>query len=175
MKIFHNLKHYIRKRSFGRSYDISSIDYEDFMSLTKFPEWIQREVQEYIKTLDSIKRADLYLINFNRQLSTAQAEKELNKLGLRPANIIETIVFVNKYTEKVSARPIISLNAYHDISSSYKGVFKSLSRKNYGLCLCYTSLGFERPGEIEYAEAQDGVGFMAGVSFLVKENMVRRP
>lgn len=149
--------------------DISQKKLEKLNINNDLPNWMVSELDVAKDIYKKNTSNRLYLIKFNKRLTTDQAEKELSLLGLQPANIIEIALFINTYSNIISERPIIALNAYHDYSKTFKELIKSYRRPpKYDLCICFTSEGFETPAEIESAEAFMGAVFSVGTSFLAK-------
>ncbi|MCX6783106.1 MAG: hypothetical protein NTZ20_03910 [Candidatus Levybacteria bacterium] len=173
MNIFQNLTSYFRNQyiSWLRAYPIHNlpVKIEELEIYKDLPKWMVAELQTVHNAYKPNTEKKLYLIKFDKTLSTDQAEHELNLLGFSPANIIEIVLFINKYSKIAHERPIIALNAYHDFSKTFNELLKTYSRHpKYDLCICYTSSGFERPAEIESGEALTGAAFSAGIQFLAK-------
>ena len=116
-----------------------------------------------IQKLDSYTR--LYLVGFDKNLTTKQAEFELSRIGFHPASLLESVLFAQNYQERLHKYlPVISLNAYIDEDNKI-GVIKD---NLYCLCLYREDIPFfASPGEIEFNE-YSGSTFMKGTLFLVK-------
>ncbi len=173
MNIFQRLTIYFRNQylDWQRAYSIDDLPkkLDDLDIYNELPKWLVDELEAIIKVYKPKNKKKLYLIKFDKKFTTDQAERELSLLGLLPANIVEIVLFVNKYSKTVNERPIIALNSYHDYSKAFKEILKTYSRPpKYDLCVCYTSLGFERPGEIESCEAMNGAVFSIGTTFIAK-------
>lgn len=178
MSFLQNLLISTRKKYINRlnAYELAdlSIGVENLKIYKELPEWLKKELIAWVANEVESKQTKwysnkLYLLHFNENLTTDQAERELSKLGFFPATILETVYFFDKYEKNINDWPIISLNSYHDFSSSFPAIYKEMSHPGIGLCLCRMDKNeFGRPGEIEFNE-NIGHGFKAGTSFLVKE------
>ena len=131
------------------------------------PDWALKEMEE---ERDSIAQ-NLHLVSFRKELRTHEAESALAQLGLTPASLTETLLFLAIYGDNIQISPILALNAYHDLSGSLESIFKSYSRPpKYGLCLCIVEGSLAQPGNTESSEALRGATFFSGTHFLCKRN-----
>lgn len=108
----------------------------------------------------------LYLVGFDKNLTTKQAKFELLRIGFHPADLLETVLFFQKYQEVVCrCLPIISLEAYFD-----EGRKVGLLEDNwYALCLESSVPPFFAPiGAVESREFLEAATFRRGIMFLVK-------
>lgn len=141
--------------------------------LNDLPDWLIRELDATPDTELKGRAKKLYLITFNEDLTTDQAECKLRQLGFLPADIFETVLFIKKYKNLADKyAPIVSLNAYHDFSNSLGSGYKGLKRLGYDFCLVYACSGYAKPGEIESYEAIDDAIFKQRVRFLAKPILI---
>ena len=57
------------------------------------------------------EQVEFHLVHFNRVMNSADVEKELEKLGLRPANLKELLSFGSTYQEEQRKYPIVALGS----------------------------------------------------------------
>lgn len=153
----------IVKETSGQSKELKDMVYK---SLAHEP--AKRQVRVYDKV---IKRMDsntkLYLVGFDKNLTSREAKFALLKIGFKPADVLETVLFFQKYKEVIKRYlPIITLEAYFDADKKIGIMTNDL----YLLCL-YShsdSVKFNQIGDIEYSELSEDVSFMENTLFLVK-------
>ncbi len=134
-----------------------------------FPDWLEEELEVFADAHFQKPAKNLYLITFDEVLTTDQAEARLKQLGLLPADISETFLFIKKFKEVVDkGMPIVSLKAYQDYSHALKKRLELFNKPHYGFCLHYTQSGFTVPGDIEADEITQNVAFSRSVRFLAK-------
>jgi hypothetical protein len=127
----------------------------------------QRQASTYNRAINNRGQRKLYLVGFDKNLTSRQAKFELLRLGFCPADILETVLFFQKYLEDLHkyGLPIISLEAHFDEDKKVGLLENGL----YALCLC-SSLPpyFSGAGSIESSEFLEGATFRPGILFLVK-------
>jgi|GEM_PF-3348701 hypothetical protein len=130
---------------------------------------VKRQIQVYdkiIKSMDSNKT--LYLVQFDEELTTKEANHELSKIGLKPAGMLEMVLFFQKYKDTINRYlPIITLEAYFDVDKKIgltKNALYAVGLKNSD----DVKSAFFRIGEIEKEEFYNGMEIKKGVYFLVK-------
>lgn len=123
------------------------------------------ETQKKIKKFN--EETKLYLIGFDKNLTTSSARKELQRIGFQSASFLEMILFVQMYKESIPQLPIFTLDAYCDADKEIKVL------KSDFYCVCYhgddtlDKSGFRDIGEIECGEFY-GYTFQENVLFLAK-------
>lgn len=88
------------------------------------PDWAVKEMEEEQGSIAQ----NLHFVSFRKELRTHEAESALAQLGLMPATLTETLLFMAIYGDNIHISPILALNAYHDLSGSLESIFKSYSR-----------------------------------------------
>jgi len=151
------------KETSGQSKELKDVVYK---SLAHEPAKRQvRVCDKVIKRIGSNEK--LYLVGFDKHLTSGEAKLELLKIGFKPADVLETVLFFQKYKEIIKRySPIITLEAYFDADKKIGTMTNDL----YSLCLYshYDSVEFSQIGDIEYSEFSEGTSFMENVLFLVK-------
>lgn len=127
----------------------------------------KQQVRDYEKVIKKINSdTKLYLVGFDKNLTSREAKSELSRIGFTPADVLETVLLLQEYKDGLSRYlPIITLEAYFDAD-------KKIGLKKddlYSLCLYsgHDGAKFGTIGDIEYAEFS-GHAFMENTLFLVK-------
>jgi len=124
-----------------------------------------RTYEKVIKRMDS--NTKLYLVGFNKNLTCREAKFELSKIGFKPVDALEMVLFFQKYKETIKHHlPIIALEAYLDADKKIGIILDDL----YSLCLYSHPDGmqFNEIGEIESSELYEDAKFMKNTLFLIK-------
>jgi copper chaperone CopZ len=131
----------------------------------------KNEIEKINKSIKKVEGGNtLYTVNFDTALSAKEAKIEIQKLGLMPANFIETIIFIQEYASSLQKLPIITIDGFFDYSKK----IKILKSDTYSICYSgvtyeWDMSGFVRIGELENSDFLLGTKFRKGTLFLVKE------
>lgn len=128
----------------------------------------KRQVSVYDKVIKRINsNTKLYLVGFEKNLTSREAKYELLRIGFEPVDILETVLFLQKYKDVVGHYlPVITLEAYFDADKKIGIMTDNL----YSLCIYSHAdrIQFNQIGEIESSELYENTSFMAKTLFLVK-------
>jgi len=88
-------------------------------------DWISDDINEdnFPVRGTGIIESVVELIHFNRNISSDDAEKELKKMKLRPANVEEILAFGAEYPETQRKFPIIALGSVASVSGNREVVY----------------------------------------------------
>ena len=95
----------------------------DMISAGKY-DWVNGDIIAENFPISGSGQAELNaeLVHFNRIMESGDVLKELDKLGLRPANIAELLAFGAKYPDKQREFPIIALGSVWQNRYGYRYV-----------------------------------------------------
>lgn len=134
----------------------------DNSGYSKLPDWYKKELEVIEFSKRKYENKKLYLVSFNEGLSTLEAKKKIHELGLRPADMIETVLYFLNFNNQIDKNyPIIAIDANNNYSKFLGEVSLSIDILN--------SREIEKPGEIEASEKLAGAKFYRGVKFLVAQ------
>jgi len=123
------------------TYNAISVNYgRSVESLTKagFYNWSDSDVtsKNFPTNQKGISKIKVEIIHFNRCISTDEALQELNKLGYRPAELRELLVFGEKYPKVQCEFPIVALGSVWKNPSGHKIVpYLYKNGRDRNLCL----------------------------------------
>ena len=94
------------------------------------------ENQKLVKQLEKAsvsKEVETELVHFNKSISTENALKELDRMGMRPATEVELLAFGVEYPEEQRKYPIVALPSQEQINND--SVFRDEGGIRCALCL----------------------------------------